>query len=470
MRNSCALAWSLCLALLAGCGGSLPEEPPRYGFEVGDRVTYSVEESENAPDIPPSRSEGTLTLWVLEARDDGGWHIAYERETRSKPPPGQPPGAPHLRYGHFVLHPDGTHTFFEAVPFEKLAPVFPRLPQDKTAMEQDWQSPSLFLAIPRVHWAFHFEEGGWFSGSAYPMAGAWGGMPEAHRHGRETCTSTFDVEEGLIINVHIVTEAPKHKGETRYTLTDRHTMPEAARRAWRDEVARYFGALDALDRMEKADQQAALEASSAYTTQDAAAAVQARARLLRDAAQTVGEHRLAQQLTRKAGGLEERLDYYAGILCSIAKLPAALADWEAPALAGTMHNATSLHGTITVLAFWHSENFISWVMRPALERVSTHFADAPVRIVGVNFDDDPAAARAYAEEHGITWPSIQAAAMLGDWDCPGFPLVVVLDATGAPHHIEVRRWHKLDEALIQAIEPLVAEPTPDREEAMDNAG
>jgi len=85
------------------------------------------------------------------------------------------------------------------------------------------------------------------------------------------------------------------------------------------------------------------------------------------------------------------------------------------------------------------------------------FRDRDVYFLGVNYRDDPAAARAYLKEFGVTYPSIQdrAGALAYDFGFVGLPDTYVADRTG-----RMRYWAfgAVDESELRSlIEELLGE-------------
>jgi thiol-disulfide isomerase/thioredoxin len=65
-----------------------------------------------------------------------------------------------------------------------------------------------------------------------------------------------------------------------------------------------------------------------------------------------------------------------------------------------------VHGYAVVVNFWASWCGPCRREAPALQRLWEEYGDRGVQFLGVNFRDDAAAARAYEEEFGITYPSV----------------------------------------------------------------
>lgn len=63
-------------------------------------------------------------------------------------------------------------------------------------------------------------------------------------------------------------------------------------------------------------------------------------------------------------------------------------------------------GEIVVVNFWYAGCPPCRAEAPDLEALSTQYADDGVSFLGVNISDQPATAKRFAEENGVTYPSI----------------------------------------------------------------
>jgi cytochrome c biogenesis protein CcmG, thiol:disulfide interchange protein DsbE len=84
-----------------------------------------------------------------------------------------------------------------------------------------------------------------------------------------------------------------------------------------------------------------------------------------------------------------------------------LPDFDLPRLSGEGGlSSTDLEGGPFVLNFWATWCNPCRKEMPAFERVWQRYKDDGLTIVGVNWRDDPAKARGFAEELGVTYPLV----------------------------------------------------------------
>jgi thiol-disulfide isomerase/thioredoxin len=111
---------------------------------------------------------------------------------------------------------------------------------------------------------------------------------------------------------------------------------------------------------------------------------------------------------------------------------------SAPALAGTQidgkpFDAASVRGSVTVVNFWASWCAPCRAETPNLEAVAQQTQASGVKFVGVNVKDSEAAARSFARDKGVTYPSLydDDGTQAARWPIAlGLPSTVVLDRSG----------------------------------------
>ena len=88
----------------------------------------------------------------------------------------------------------------------------------------------------------------------------------------------------------------------------------------------------------------------------------------------------------------------------VARVDEPAPDFQMPLFDGGVINLSDYRGEVVVLNFWASWcGPCRWEM-PAFERMYQEYRDKGVMFVGVAISDDPANARAFADEVGVTYP------------------------------------------------------------------
>lgn len=134
-------------------------------------------------------------------------------------------------------------------------------------------------------------------------------------------------------------------------------------------------------------------------------------------------------------------------------LRSALIDRPAPPLAGqtldgTLFDLSSLAGSVRIVNFWASWCTECRREHPALVRVAEQYRDAPVALVGVVFQDDPDAARAYMREMGGDWANVvdSNGRVAIDYGVYGVPETFLVDAAGV---IRAKAVGRIDETTLR---------------------
>lgn len=104
---------------------------------------------------------------------------------------------------------------------------------------------------------------------------------------------------------------------------------------------------------------------------------------------------------------------------------------------GETTGSADLVGSVAVLNFWYANCAPCRSEAPALEDVNQAYADQGVVFLGVNVRDSAARALGFAEEFGVTYPSILddsgnevQLAFAGDTPTNAVPTTLVLDTEG----------------------------------------
>jgi thiol-disulfide isomerase/thioredoxin len=112
-------------------------------------------------------------------------------------------------------------------------------------------------------------------------------------------------------------------------------------------------------------------------------------------------------------------------------------DRPLPDLAGTTVQGGEITpedyaGSVLVVNFWANWCAPCREEQPALQQVWTDYRDRGVEFVGVNYRDDHAAAVAWVDEFGVTYPSVEdpAGGWADDFALTGAPTTYVADPGG----------------------------------------
>ncbi|HEV3475573.1 MAG TPA: TlpA disulfide reductase family protein [Actinomycetota bacterium] len=117
-------------------------------------------------------------------------------------------------------------------------------------------------------------------------------------------------------------------------------------------------------------------------------------------------------------------------------------------------------GHVLVVNFWASWCGPCRKEQPHLETLSKEYHDDGVRFIGVNFRDDPAAAREYLREFDVTYPSVQDrdGKIAHRFGVPYLPATVLAGPDG---QLRYRLLGAQEEPELRGfIEEILSEPAP----------
>ncbi len=134
-------------------------------------------------------------------------------------------------------------------------------------------------------------------------------------------------------------------------------------------------------------------------------------------------------------------------------LPSALIDRTAPPLAGSTlagepFDLADLSGRVRIVNFWASWCIECRREHPDFVRIADRYRGDPVAIVGVIYQDDPDAARAYMREMGGDWPNIldPGGRVAIDYGVAGVPETFLMDAGGV---VRAKVIGRIDEGTLR---------------------
>lgn len=105
---------------------------------------------------------------------------------------------------------------------------------------------------------------------------------------------------------------------------------------------------------------------------------------------------------------------------------------EGEAVSGGTVDLAAFRGHVTVLNVWATWCGPCRREQPGLVRAAKHYADRGVRFVGLNYQDNRAAARAWIDEFHVPYDSLldEAGSFADDLGFPYLPDTYIVDAEG----------------------------------------
>ncbi len=153
---------------------------------------------------------------------------------------------------------------------------------------------------------------------------------------------------------------------------------------------------------------------------------------------------------RSAGSLPESLpeDVRTGLRdqdISTDNLPDRLSDLSLRTLEGDRISARDLHGKWILLNFWATWCAICQTEAPTLQNLNEAFRDAPLRVVGVNIQQEPSLVRDYVRHQGLDYRILldRDGNLANEFYVTGVPETILIDPEGTVigRFLSYRDWN-----------------------------
>jgi thiol-disulfide isomerase/thioredoxin len=112
---------------------------------------------------------------------------------------------------------------------------------------------------------------------------------------------------------------------------------------------------------------------------------------------------------------------------------------EGAGLRGEAVSGDSYRGEVVVVNFWASWCGPCRREQPGLQSLHEGYGGRDVQFLGIDFKDDPAAARTYLDEFGVTYPSVAdpSGRLAHEFGVPYLPATILVDPTGQMRYLMV---------------------------------
>lgn len=128
-------------------------------------------------------------------------------------------------------------------------------------------------------------------------------------------------------------------------------------------------------------------------------------------------------------------------------------DFDARDLNGKPIRLADYRGKVVLLSFWFPGCQPCIAMAPEEQELLKKYCDQPFALIGVCRTNDVAKAKQVAEEHGMTWPSIddgQPGQVTDAYNVQGWPDFYVIDADGKIA-VEKATWEQIKETIARLM-------------------
>jgi peroxiredoxin len=446
-----------CVTALALSTVAAAQGLPRYRLAPGQKITY---ETRKTTDLATSagayrrESEGTWTLWVLGARDDGAWPVIVGVRNRLvSTREGEEPKEMWDKswYGRFALHADGRYVYDDSLGFslDPRAILIP-LPASAGELERGWEHDD---ARFQVHHRVTVDRDRPADAAALPLRLERSAITDDIYLVEEETRALFDLERGLVREITSESRQTWGSGTTsagRTTLASVEEVDLAELAALDREVAEFSSVTRRYEQMTEASQ-------SELPTLDAAQA---------DALRVLEAGRAKLTIPALIAEVDEMIDLHSRRINyhrDRAERRAALIgkpapDWVLEDLDGNSVSLADLRGKVVVLDFWYRG--CTWCVRcmPQLQALVHDMAGAPFVLFGMNTDEDIDDARFVVEKMGLDYPSLRATGIPEAYKVSAFPTLIVIGPDGIVRGVHVGYTTDLRETVAREVRALLARP------------
>jgi thiol-disulfide isomerase/thioredoxin len=145
---------------------------------------------------------------------------------------------------------------------------------------------------------------------------------------------------------------------------------------------------------------------------------------------------------------------------SIVEVSGTMPAVEGQTLRGDAVSRDDYRGDVVVVNFWASWCGPCRQEQPGLQRLHEEYGGGGVTFVGIDFKDDPAAARTYLDEFGVTYPSVADGdgRLAHEFGVPYLPATILVDAAGQMRYLMLGA--QPEDTLREHIERLLPTKTP----------
>jgi thiol-disulfide isomerase/thioredoxin len=130
---------------------------------------------------------------------------------------------------------------------------------------------------------------------------------------------------------------------------------------------------------------------------------------------------------------------------------------EGSGLQGETIGPSTYRGEVVVVNFWASWCGPCRREQPGLQRLHEEYGGRGVQFLGIDFKDDPAAARTYLNEFGVTYPSVAdpSGRLAYEFRIPYLPATIIVGRDGEMRYLLVGA--QPEEVVREKLDRLLAE-------------